>query len=163
MSADLQTRDLVVTRSFNASLDRVWKAWSNGDDIQQWWGPNGFTAPLARMDFREGGTSLVCMSSPQFGDQYSTWHYTAIVPSQRIEYIHNLADKDGHTVDPTTVGMPPDFPQNMRQAVTFKALEADRTEITVTEYDWPLGRMREMSQLGLEQCLDKMAALVEKT
>jgi hypothetical protein len=29
----------------------------------------------------------------------------------------------------------------------------------VTEYAWTVGRMMEMSELGLEQCLDKMAAL----
>ena len=90
--------------------------------------------------------------------------YLGIIPlTITLMFIHNLADKNGLTIDPASIGMPPDFPQNMRQTITFKALSADRTEITVTEYDWPLGRMREMSQLGLEQCLDKMAALVEKT
>jgi hypothetical protein len=49
----------------------------------QWWGPEGFTCPVAKMDFREGGTSLVCMSSPEYGDLYSNWEYQKIVPMQR--------------------------------------------------------------------------------
>jgi uncharacterized protein YndB with AHSA1/START domain len=64
----------------------------------QWWGPHRFTARSAKMDFREGGTSLVCMRAPkEFGgqDMYSTWAYKKIVPMQSIEFIHNLADKDG--------------------------------------------------------------------
>jgi hypothetical protein len=26
----------------------------------------------------------------------------------------------------------------------------------ITEYDWPIGHMREMSRMGMEQYLDKM-------
>jgi uncharacterized protein YndB with AHSA1/START domain len=69
-------QDLVVTRVFAAPLEEVWKVWVDPELVEQWWGPYGFTAPVARMDFREGGTSLVCMRSAQYGygDQYSTWH-----------------------------------------------------------------------------------------
>ncbi len=35
---------------------------------------------------------------------------------------------------------------------------AAKTELTVTEYDRPVGQMMEMSTLGMEQCLDKMTA-----
>ena len=126
--------------------------------MKQWWGPDGFSAPLARIDFREGGTSLVCMSSPTSGD-YSLWHYEEIVPLERIVYIHNLADPEGHKVDPAALGMPPDFPQDQRHLITFKALGAGRTALTVTEYGWTVGQMMELSRLGMNQCLDKMAAL----
>lgn len=158
MITETKKRDLVITRVFEAPTDLVWNAWVDPKMIKQWWGPDGFTAPLARMDFREGGTSLVCMSSPEFGDQYSTWYYREIVPLQRIDYIHNLADKDGNKIDPALVGMPADFPQDMRNLVTFKDLGDGRTELTVTEYDWPVGRMMELSETGMKQCLEKMAA-----
>ncbi|MDQ2888766.1 MAG: SRPBCC domain-containing protein, partial [Chloroflexota bacterium] len=151
-------RDLVVTRVFDAPVEHVWKAWSDPEYVMQWWGPEGFTSPLANIDFLEGGTSLVCMSSPEYGDHYSTWHYEKIVPMQRIEYIHNLSDKDGNPIDPIKIGMPPDFPQSQRHTVTFKDLGNSKTEMTVTEHEWPVGQMMKMSQLGLEQCLGKMAA-----
>jgi uncharacterized protein YndB with AHSA1/START domain len=151
-------RDLIVTRVFDAPVEQVWKAWSDPSSVMQWWGPEGFTSPLAHMDFREGATSLVCMSSPEYGDHYSTWQYEKIVPMQRIEYIHNLSDKDGQKVDPVSMGMPPDFPQDQHHRVTFKDLGNSQTEMTVTEYNWTVGQMMEMSKLGLEQCLDKMAA-----
>ena len=72
------------------------------------------------MDFREGGTSLVCTRTPkEIGGQdlYSTWTYREIVPMKRIEYLHNLADKDGNKIDPASIGIPADFPQDPRNTV----------------------------------------------
>jgi uncharacterized protein YndB with AHSA1/START domain len=129
--------------------------------VMQWWGPTGFTCPLAEMNFREGGISLVCMRAPkEFGgqDMYSTWTYTKIVPLREIEYLHHFADKKGKRVSPAAQGLPPEMPQEVRNLVVFKSVGVKKTKITVTEYDWPVGKMMEMSKMGMEQCLDKMAA-----
>lgn len=162
VTQSVEKQDIVVTRVIDAPVELVWKAWVDPELVKQWWGPDGFTAPFARIDFREGGTSLVCMNSPEYGDQYSTWQYRKIVPMQQIEYIHNLADKDGNKIDPTSIGMPADFPQDLRNHVTFKDLGNGKTEIVATEYDWAVGRMMELSKLGLEQCLGKMAVIFTK-
>jgi hypothetical protein len=34
-----------------------------------------------------------------------------------------------------------------------------KTEITFTQIGWSLGQMRSLAELGLRQCLDKMAAI----
>lgn len=99
------------------------------------------------------------MSSPRFGDMYSTWRYEKIEPMGRIEFIHNLSDSEGNALDPAALGMPPDFPRDQRQTVTFIGLADGGTEMTVTEHDWTEGRMMEMARLGLGQCLDKMSGL----
>jgi uncharacterized protein YndB with AHSA1/START domain len=153
-------QDLVFTRVFNAPIALVWKAWVDPEMVKQWWGPDRFTCPSARIDFREGETSLVCMRAPkEFGgqDMYSTWTYTKIVPLRAIEYLHHFADKAGNRVAPATLGLPPDMPEEVRNAVTFKAVGDNKTKIAVTEYDWPVGQVMEMSKMGMEQCLDKMA------
>src|SRR5690606_2752377 len=95
MTAETNKQELVITRVFSAPVKKVWDAWRNPDLIKQWWGPDGFSCPLANIDFREGGQSLVCMSAPDFGEHYSTWEYQKIVPMERIEFVHNLADKNG--------------------------------------------------------------------
>jgi len=123
----------------------------------RWWGPAGFTSPLAKIDFREGGTSLVCMRSPEGQDFYNTWTYRKIVPMRLIEFIQNFADKEGKKADPVAHGLPPDFPQDVRTTVTFKALGDNKTEMTVTEYGYTSDQMFDLSRAGLEQCLDKMA------
>ena len=157
---DVRKRNLVVTRVFDAPVQRVWKAWTDPEQVMNWWGPDCFTSPSARLDFREGGTSLVCMRGPkELGgqDMYSTWAYKKIVPMQSIEFIHNLAGPDGQKADPVKLGLPADFPQDQRNLVTFKTA-GNKTEMTVTQYDWTLGQMLDLAEAGWNQSLDKMAA-----
>lgn len=159
MATNVKTLDLVVTRLIDAPVEQVWQAWVDPELVKRWWGPDGFTAPLARIDFRPGGVSLLCMSSPQFGTHYSTWRYTQIEPMERIEYIHNLSDASGATIDPASAGLPSDFPQDVRNTAVFRRVGPHQTELTVTEYGWTEGHMLEMSRLGLQQCLAKLAAI----
>jgi len=152
-------KNVVVTRVFDAPVERVWKAWTDAGLVMRWWGPAGFTAPLARMDFREGGASLVCMRSPQGQDYYNLWICQKIVSRQRIEFIQAWATKDGQRVGPVEAGMPPDFPQEVPTRVTFRDVGEGKTEMAVTEYGYPEQGIADLSKAGLEQCLDKMAAL----
>jgi uncharacterized protein YndB with AHSA1/START domain len=157
-------RDLVFTRIFDAPVERVWRAWSESEQVMRWWGPQGFTCPLARINFREGGTSLVCMRAPkEFGGQdvYNTWTYEEIAPLERLVYTLRFSDADGNVVDPVELGLSPDMPGAVLNEVILKRLGNGKTELTVTEYDWTVGQLMEMSRMGMEQCLDKMAASFE--
>lgn len=74
----------------------------------------------------------------------------------------NFTDKDGTKLDPTKMGMLPGIPQDVRHVITFKAVGDNRTEMTVTEYGYTSDQAHDLSKVGLEQCLDKMAAVVAK-
>lgn len=152
------TKDLVVTRVFDAPVQRVWLAWTDAEQVMRWWGPNGFTAPVAKMDIREGGTSLVCMRTPDGHDLYNTWTYREIVPMRRLEFIMDFADKDGTKIDPTTIGLPPELARGVRHVLTFATVGDSQAELTVTEYGYTSDQVLDMSKSGLEECLDKMAA-----
>jgi uncharacterized protein YndB with AHSA1/START domain len=101
------THDLVVTRTFDAPRERVWRAWSDPDEVMKWWGPQGFTSPRCRMDFREGGTTLVCMRSDQGWEFYNTWTYRSIKPMDRIEFVQGFADAQGNKVARPSSDYPP--------------------------------------------------------
>jgi uncharacterized protein YndB with AHSA1/START domain len=141
VSTEPQQRNLVVTRVFDAPLEQIWKAWSDSEQVRRWWGPAGFTCPVAKMDFREGGTSLVCMRAPK-----------SLVARTRTAIWWTLRSR----------GCRRKMPKEVRNEVTFREVGKDETEVTVTENDWTVGRLMEMSKMGLEQCLDKMAALFSR-
>ena len=159
MSAEPKKSDIVLTRLFEAPVEQVWKAWTDPRQVVRWWGPTGFSSPSAEIDFREGGKFVFCMHPPkEFGDNdlYSAGIYKKIVPMELIEFTQWLSDKDGNKIDPTTIGMPADFPEDILSALQFKPV-GDKTELTAIEYGWTEGQMRDMSKAGLEQCLDKLA------
>jgi uncharacterized protein YndB with AHSA1/START domain len=166
MTGNDQTHNVVVTRVFNAPVREIWRAWSDSEHVRQWWGPTGFTCPLADMDFREGGTSLVCMRAPQeYGGQdlYNTWTYRKLDTYRLIEFISRFTDKDRAPLDPAQIGIPPGVPREVRHVISFRELDGDRTEMTVTEYGYTSEQARDISRLGMEQCLAKMAGIFART
>lgn len=57
--------EMVITRLFDAPRELVWKAWTDPQQIAQWWGPHGFTNPLCEWDARPGGAILIHMRGPK--------------------------------------------------------------------------------------------------
>ena len=158
-SQTARREDLVVTRIIDAPIEVVWTAWTDPDHVRRWWGPKYYTSPSCKIDLREGGKYVFCMRAPedQGGqDSYTAGTYTKIVPMQRLEFTQGLADKDGNPIDPAQLGMPPDFPSVIRTTVAFKA-KGNMTELTITEFDWPVSQMYVYSYAGMQQSMDKLA------
>jgi uncharacterized protein YndB with AHSA1/START domain/predicted enzyme related to lactoylglutathione lyase len=157
------THDLTVTRVLDAPVGEAWKAWTEPGYVMRWWGPTGFTSPLADMDVRVGGRSLVCMRAPaEYGgqDMFNTWTYRAVVPPERLEFDLRFTDAHGAPLDAASI--PPGVPSEVPHVVTLRPLEGGRSELTVREFGYATAEARDISQAGLEQCLDKMAALYRR-
>ncbi len=151
-------KEIIITRVINAPIELVWKTFTDSELVKRWWGPDNFTCPSAKIDFVEGGTSLVCMRAPkEFGgqDMYNIWTYSKIILNERIEYIQNLSDENGNVVDPIKLGMPADFPKNTETIVTLKNIGGGKIEMIFKEFA-DFGQMFEAAKLGLEQCIEKM-------
>ena len=159
-SMETDSHDVIVTRRFDAPQELIWRAWSDPDQVMRWWGPQGFTSPLCRMDFREGGTTLVCMRSDQGWEVYNTWTYSSIEPMERIEFVQRFADSDGNPVAPADLGMPPAIPE-VRHVVSITPLDGTTTELIVHEFGYPDPQTAAVSRAGMEECLDKMTRSVE--
>jgi uncharacterized protein YndB with AHSA1/START domain len=59
MSEPVATADeqVLITRIFDAPRERVWRAWTDPDDVAAWFGPEHFDTPgdRVRIDLRVGG------------------------------------------------------------------------------------------------------------
>ncbi|NLO35347.1 MAG: SRPBCC domain-containing protein [Clostridiaceae bacterium] len=83
-------KKLVLSRVLDASLDRVWRAWTEPADIKAWWGPQAFTAPFIRIDLRPGGQYLYCMRSPEGKDFWSTGTIREVVALKKLVLTDSL-------------------------------------------------------------------------
>lgn len=156
------TYDVVSSRVFDAPVERVWRAWSEAEEVKRWWGPDGFTTPIADMDFREGGSSFVCMQAPDEmggGLFCNTWTYHRIEPHERIEFTLHFTDADRNRIDPADMpGMPPGIPNGVPHVLTLSAVAEGKTEIMLIEHGYTTQEAHDQSKAGLEQVLDKLAA-----
>ena len=161
IAGTVKMEDLVISRIIDAPLELVWKAWTEPEQIQRWWGPKDYASPTCQLDLRVGGKFLFCMRAPveQGGqDSYTAGMYREILPMQRLDFTQYLADQDGNKIDPAEIGMPPDFPKEMRTIVGFKA-KGEMTELTITISGWTMpGQMYVYALAGWHQSIDKLAA-----
>lgn len=58
---DIGNKKLTVVRALDASLERVWAAWTTSEIPDQWRAPKPYKAETRSMNFTEGGRWLYCM------------------------------------------------------------------------------------------------------
>lgn len=155
-----ETLSLMETRVFRAPIERVWQAWGDSDDVKAWWGPHGFSVPIADMDFRVGGASLVCMQ-PEGGPKFcNTWRYRTLDAPRLIEFDMGWADEHGNEVDPAAMGLPPDLPRVVPHRIVLEDLGDGTTRMEITEFGYTSEQTVAISRSGLLQVLEKMAVLL---
>ncbi len=59
-----QSKEVTITRIFDAPRELVFKAWTDPKLVGQWWGPHGFTTPVCELDVRPGGAMRIDMRGP---------------------------------------------------------------------------------------------------
>lgn len=96
-AAHARSTDLpfVMTRVVRAPLDQVWKAWTDRDELVQWFGPPGSKISHATMDLCEGGQFHYGLKSEDGQMLWARWVFKKIVPMQRIESIMSFSDEQG--------------------------------------------------------------------
>jgi uncharacterized protein YndB with AHSA1/START domain len=148
--------EITLTRFLDASVDLVWKNWTEPQHIKTWWGPKGFICTFANVDLRVGGVSLFCMRSPEGRDYWSTGIFREIVMPSLIVCSDSFADERGNIVPASFYGMNSDQPLEMQWIVTFED-DKGKTKFTIRHSGLLKGSMSEQTYQGWSQTLDKFA------
>ena len=59
---------IVSSRIVNAPVETVFKAWTDPQHLERWWGPAGFTNTFKEFDLRPGGKWSFIMHGPDKGN-----------------------------------------------------------------------------------------------
>ena len=87
-------RQIVITRVFQATRERVFQAWTQRDQVERWWGPNGFSVTIDEMDVRPGGTWRFTMHGPDGVDYANLIVYDEVSPPERLTFTHGSPDAE---------------------------------------------------------------------
>jgi len=149
---------IVIERIFDAPVELIWQMWTDPEHFKNWYGPTGFTVPIAEMDVRVGGKHLICMASPDGSmKMWTTGEYLEIVPNQRLVYTDSPADENGNVVSPSAMGMPDGYPATTEVTVLLEDI-GGRTKMVMTHAGVPADSG---AGGGWEQAFDKLADHIE--
>ena len=88
--------DLVVRRTYAASRDRVWAAWTETAQLARWWGPIGIPLTVIAHEARPGGVFHFAMHPPGgVPPMYGRFLYREVVPQTRLAWLHAFSDAAG--------------------------------------------------------------------
>jgi uncharacterized protein YndB with AHSA1/START domain len=117
-----------ISRVFDASRDKVWKAWTEAERLKQWWGPKGFTVKQLKNDLRPGGTMLYCLAMPDGGEMWGKFAYKEIVKEKKLVFMNSFSDAKGGT---TRHPWHESWPLEMVSTITFDDAGPGKTKVTV--------------------------------
>jgi uncharacterized protein YndB with AHSA1/START domain len=110
------TKELVITRVFNAPREVVFKAFSESEALDQWWGPVGMEMCDSTLDFRAGGMYHYGMKAPGGKMMWGRFKFLEIIKPERIVFINSFADKEGNIIPAPFLS---DFPLEVKNIITF--------------------------------------------
>ncbi len=124
----MATAEFVITRTFDAPRDLMWKAGTEPERLGQWFGPKGVKIFHSKNDLRPGGIYHYGMQTPDGNEMWGKWVYREIVKPDRLVFVVSFSDpKGGITRHP----LAPEWPLEMLSTVTF-AGQKGKTTVTVT-------------------------------
>ncbi|HVK14471.1 MAG TPA: SRPBCC domain-containing protein [Gemmataceae bacterium] len=113
-------REVLITRVFDAPRDLVFRAWADPERLTRWYAPPGCAIRFAAIDVRPGGRFHSCITIPNGHECWCVGEYREVAPPGRLVFTMVSADAAGNVVEPTDVGMDPDWPRETVVTVTFE-------------------------------------------
>lgn len=160
MENRVKNDEVFIEETFNASVERVFEAWTNPKKLMKWYAPDGCTIHFKEIEIEKGGKYHSCISNPQYGDCWCIGEYKEIVPSSKIVFTMINADKNGNPIDPTEIGMDADWPGETLVTVTLTE-ENGRTKLQLRQTVSQKLAQKTGAYPSWLQMLDKMKTLLK--
>lgn len=150
---DISKRELIISRTFNASPDKVYQAWTEPELIKKWFAPLPWTTPVVETDVRPGGASFIVMHSPDGEEMPNRGVYLEVVPNQRLVF-----------TDAYVQAWIPSEKPFMTVELTFQPV-GEQTKYTARVMHFSEADKEQHEQMGFYlgwgQCTDQLGQLVE--
>ncbi len=92
---DFKEKSILVSREFQAPIELVWKAFTNSEILDQWWGPAPWRAETKFQDFSIGGYWLYAMVSPENEKHWGRMNYLSIDTYKNFQLEDAFSDENG--------------------------------------------------------------------
>ncbi len=135
---------LVIKRRFEASVERVYAAWTDAEQMKRWFAPGDMSVPMAHADARQDGRYRVQMSEGGSDCEFHTAGgvYREVIPNERLVFTWRWEGSELETV----------------VTLEFKSLSANQTELTLIHEGFDGEDTRDKHGQGWQGCLANLEA-----
>jgi uncharacterized protein YndB with AHSA1/START domain len=92
MTTKTTSNEIRITRIYDAPIQAVWDAWTDPEQVAQWWGPRGFTLTTHSKDLKPGGNWNYTMHGPDGIDYPNKTYYLEVEKYSKLVYDHGGND-----------------------------------------------------------------------
>jgi uncharacterized protein YndB with AHSA1/START domain len=138
---------LTVRRTFQAPRERVFRAWTNADELARWFAPSAeYSTKVPELDLKVGGKYKVEMHHKEGNVNTVAGTYREIRPPEKIVFTW-FWEND---------------PARHESLVTVEFFDrGPSTEILLTHVQLPSAEQREKHAHGWNGCLERLAEFVQ--
>jgi uncharacterized protein YndB with AHSA1/START domain len=145
---DTSQREIVITRILDAPREVVWNAWTDPQQVVQWWGPRGFTTTIQEMDVRPGGAWNLTMRGPD-GVEYPNYSvFSEVAKPERIVFSHGGGRKGGPDAQFEATWTFDDLGKKTRLTMRMVFASAAARDLVVNTYNAIEGGNQTLDRLG---------------
>lgn len=151
-TVDKDNLEVRTSRVFKTSPERLWKACTTPEQIEQWWGPRSLTTIVDKMDFKVGGEWRFTHKAQDGSMEEFGFHgvYKEIVEGQKVTDTFEWEGAPGH---------------GLTETLTLEDLGDGTTRMTTTAKYASLEDLEGMVSMGMEkgqtESMDRLGELVE--
>jgi uncharacterized protein YndB with AHSA1/START domain len=138
---DPEALTMTVVAQFAAPVRRVWAAYADPRQLEQFWGPPGWPATFQRHDFVVGGRSEYYMTGPNGDRSGGFFEFLTIDEPHAFEVLDGFLGPDGKQAE----GMP-----TMRMRFTFEPQDGGTRMVTVTTFP-SIEALEQVLGMGMEE------------
>jgi uncharacterized protein YndB with AHSA1/START domain len=144
MAEAVSAQEITITRVLDAPRELVWKAWTEPEQLAQWWGPRGTITPVASiaMDVRPGGAFRITSVSGEGSEMTVAGVYQEVVEPERLVFEEPAEDA---------------WHEGAVSVLTLTDLGDGRTEMVVHTTIQTTDEMRGAAQAGMASSFDRLA------
>jgi uncharacterized protein YndB with AHSA1/START domain len=123
-------KELLITHLFDAPSARVFEAWTNPEQLMQWYAPDGCTIEFKSITVKVGGEFHSCIHDPVHGDCWIKGRYQEVLFAEKLVFSMILSNENGDNVTANVAGKSDDWPEAIMTTVTFTAI-GNQTKVTL--------------------------------
>jgi len=128
MPSNVADDDFFKSRTFPASVERLWAALTSADQISAWMGPPQTKTTNLKLELWPGGVNHTRFDTPNAPPFWGKFVYREVVEPSRLVWAHSVADENGRII---RAPWEPNWPLELLTTVVLEPLE-DGAKLTLT-------------------------------